>query len=313
METRVEQQNCGIYKIENLINGKVYIGQSVQLKKRWGVHKAKAKENKRHDDNHLYSAMKKYGIENFKYDVIEYCSVEELNDREIYWISYYDSTNRNKGYNILLGGKSGGNLYNYKEIYEKWVEGKSCKELQDLYKCADSVITNALRYYGIDEDQTRSRVTQKNKYVALSEDKISLRVFNIREIMSFFQLNKSQIDSFYSSLYAGYRFLGYYWEILNENNIPIKELTDEEFLSYRMIQTKVYTDREKLEMSLTKRTVTRPSRKELKQLIRTKPFTEIGKMYGVSDNSIRKWCDFEKLPRKKKDINSYSDEEWEQI
>jgi len=64
-------------------------------------------------------------------------------------------------------------------------------------------------------------------------------------------------------------------------------------------------------MSLTKRTVTRPSRKELKQLIRTKPFTEIGKMYGVSDNSIRKWCDFEKLPRKKKDINSYSDEEWE--
>lgn len=42
-------------------------------------------------------------------------------------------------------------------------------------------------------------------------------------------------------------------------------------------------------------------------------FTAIGKMFNVSDNAIRKWCDAEHLPRTKKEINSYSDEEWDLI
>lgn len=62
-----------------------------------------------------------------------------------------------------------------------------------------------------------------------------------------------------------------------------------------------------------RRTVQRPSREELKSLIRTTPFVKIGEMFNVSDNSIRKWCDAEHLPRTKKEINSYSDEEWESI
>ena len=61
------------------------------------------------------------------------------------------------------------------------------------------------------------------------------------------------------------------------------------------------------------RIVERPSREELKILIREKPFTQIGEMYGVSDNAIRKWCDAEGLPRKKTDINKMTDEEWEKI
>ena len=59
-----------------------------------------------------------------------------------------------------------------------------------------------------------------------------------------------------------------------------------------------------------RRVCMRPSREELKELIRTKPFTQIGKQFGVGDNSIRKWCDTEHLPRTKKEINNYSDEEW---
>ena len=54
----------------------------------------------------------------------------------------------------------------------------------------------------------------------------------------------------------------------------------------------------------------RPSREELKDLIRNKSFLEIGRIFNVSDNAIRKWCDFENLPRKKTEINKYSDEEW---
>lgn len=61
------------------------------------------------------------------------------------------------------------------------------------------------------------------------------------------------------------------------------------------------------------RVVDRPTREELKQLIRTKPFTQIAAQYYVSDNAIRKWCDFYNLPRRVKDIKQYSDIEWEAL
>lgn len=48
-------------------------------------------------------------------------------------------------------------------------------------------------------------------------------------------------------------------------------------------------------------------------MIRTKPFTSIAKDFGVSDSTIRKWCDKYKLPRTKKEINNYTDEEWNNI
>ena len=54
----------------------------------------------------------------------------------------------------------------------------------------------------------------------------------------------------------------------------------------------------------------RPNREKLKELIRTTSFTKIGNDYNVSDNAIRKWCDRYNLPRTKKIINSYSDEQW---
>ena len=57
----------------------------------------------------------------------------------------------------------------------------------------------------------------------------------------------------------------------------------------------------------------RPSRDELKSLIRTIPFTQIGQQFGVTDNAIRKWCDAEGLPRKSSDIKKYTDKEWELI
>lgn len=61
------------------------------------------------------------------------------------------------------------------------------------------------------------------------------------------------------------------------------------------------------------RIVERPNREQLKNLIRNETFVYIGKTYGVTDNAIRKWCKMEKLPYRKKDINTYSDEEWEKL
>lgn len=59
--------------------------------------------------------------------------------------------------------------------------------------------------------------------------------------------------------------------------------------------------------------VERPTREQLKDLIRTTPFTIIAKQYGVSDNAIRKWCKKENLPSKVSEIKSISNEDWSQI
>ena len=57
-----------------------------------------------------------------------------------------------------------------------------------------------------------------------------------------------------------------------------------------------------------------PTRDKLKELIRTIPFTQIGKMYGnITDNAIRKWCDKYNLPRTKTQINQYTDEQWKEV
>ena len=57
----------------------------------------------------------------------------------------------------------------------------------------------------------------------------------------------------------------------------------------------------------------KPSRDTLKSMIRKHPFTYVGEYYHVSDNAIRKWCDMYGLPKRRKDIDSYSDEVWETI
>ena len=61
------------------------------------------------------------------------------------------------------------------------------------------------------------------------------------------------------------------------------------------------------------RIVKRPSREELKSLIRNTSFVKIGLQFNVSDNAVRKWCIAEKLPSKKSEINKYSNEEWATI
>lgn len=62
-----------------------------------------------------------------------------------------------------------------------------------------------------------------------------------------------------------------------------------------------------------RRITERPNRSILKSKIRTMPFTQIGKEYGVSDNTIRKWCKAASLPSRVTDIKNYSDQEWEKI
>ena len=96
----------GIYKITNLINNKIYIGQSKDIEKRIKEHFWKAKCEKDISYNSaLHSAIRKYGENNFKWDVVEECDMQTIDEKERYYIQAYNSISPN-GYNILIGGQS---------------------------------------------------------------------------------------------------------------------------------------------------------------------------------------------------------------
>lgn len=95
--------SIGIYKYQNKINGKIYIGQSDNLERRYAQHIYDTTARPERGTG-IDQAMAKYGRENFTYEIIEYCDIKELDERECYWIAYYDSYNN--GYNKTPGGKS---------------------------------------------------------------------------------------------------------------------------------------------------------------------------------------------------------------
>ena len=99
--------SCGIYCIENKVNGKKYIGQSVNIEERWQTHKSKLKDNK-HINSYLQNSWNKNGESAFEFSIIELCDVNELNEREVYWIEFYNSFD--SGFNLTIGG-DGGNTH----------------------------------------------------------------------------------------------------------------------------------------------------------------------------------------------------------
>lgn len=95
----------GIYKITNLINKKSYIGQSLDIHRRWRREIDDSNNPNSHSyDYPLMRAFRKYGIDNFNFEIIEECDIENLNEREMYWINFYDTFFN--GYNQTLGGDS---------------------------------------------------------------------------------------------------------------------------------------------------------------------------------------------------------------
>ena len=101
---RNKNKNTFIYSIKNKINNKIYIGQTRCGRERWSNHKYELNNNC-HSNKHLQNAWNKYGEDNFEFSILEYCIIDNLNDSEIRWIEYYDSTNPDKGYNLESGGR----------------------------------------------------------------------------------------------------------------------------------------------------------------------------------------------------------------
>ena len=137
-----------IYKITNTLNDKVYIGQTIKtVQKRFTQHKNNS--NKEYFSQIvLYKAFNKYGIENFICEEIEEVPNDKLDEREKYWIEYYDSYFN--GYNSTLGGRTT-QLYNWDtdDIIEKYMILKSARSVAKEIGCDHSTIDRILNENGV--------------------------------------------------------------------------------------------------------------------------------------------------------------------
>lgn len=129
MKTKMVDNVCGIYCIENVINNKKYIGQSKNIRRRFWVHIHTLRKNE-HCNKHLQMAWNLYGCEAFNFYIIEECLQKDLDDREKYYIMKYN-TLRN-GYNLNAGGQGIPEYKHTEEEIEKMIQIQ-CPE--PVYQC----------------------------------------------------------------------------------------------------------------------------------------------------------------------------------
>jgi len=148
----------GIYKITNISNDKIYIGKSLLIKYRWKKHLWFLKKGI-HVNKHLQSAFVKHGENSFIFDIIEYCNIEEVNDREKYWVSLLDSCNPLKGYNKTKGGDG--------LVATKEIKNKISKSLKGRKHSEERKVNQSKSHIGIkasNEQKINMSLAQKKHY-----------------------------------------------------------------------------------------------------------------------------------------------------
>lgn len=269
----------GIYRIQNKINNKVYIGQSVCIEERWEQHRTKCfNPNCSQYNGYFYRSIRKYGLENFSFFVLEECSKEELNEKEIYWISYYDSSNPNKGYNLTLGGDNAA-------THCLKLDKEKANQIRNLLKEPILSQQEIANMYGISQKMV-SEINNGKNWV---DKEIK---YPIRE----------------NGIVNSYKRNG----LVEENGVYVKKEYVCKKCGAKITRYSKTGFCKKCQTESTRFT-DRPAREKLKEEIRYNSFCSIGKKYGVTDNAIRGWCKTYNLPYRKKDIENYTNEEWENI
>ena len=200
-----------IYIIKNSVNSKVYIGQAKNAAERWLSHiynaKYEAKTNK--EVQIIHKAMMKYGIDKFHYEILEY-QIENYDEREIYWINYYNSRVPN-GYNVVVGGNGVGyGTEHPSAVFDEETLMKCISEISSTQKtftniakkfhCSQEVISainNGERYRSDKFSYPLRHTDTKYSYETLKQIRYSLKYeldLTIKDIANKYHVNCSQVS-----------------------------------------------------------------------------------------------------------------------
>jgi predicted RNA-binding Zn-ribbon protein involved in translation (DUF1610 family) len=271
----------GIYKITNKINNKCYVGQSDNIKRRWKDHKKDAFwQNGDCYEYPLYRAIRKYGVENFYFEVLEECPFDKLNEREIYYIALYQSNNREFGYNQNEGGQ---------------LNSHSCKltvgEVDQIIRRLKTTFDTAeviCKDFGISATTIRD-INRGDKYHKDDE------VYPIRPKLQKLRDYQDQLHPRSSK---------------EQDNLSGKiKINTQELAQAR----KYYCPKCGKEISYgakmcvdcyrkSTRKSERPEPLSLAKMIIENGFAQVGKYFGVNGNTIKKWCKDYSIPHKKQEL-----------
>lgn len=185
-----------IYKVTNKINGKIYIGQTIQsVKDRWYRHCGKSGISKAELNTHFKRAILKYGKENFTIETIEVCDSTKLNDREKFYISYYNSYIN--GYNSTIGGQDGSKPFKTSkedetQIISLYNYGFSLREIGREFNLDKTTVKGILVRHNISIRATRT-------YKLSSIDRINIMNdldlgLSRKEIINKYNISKSYLS-----------------------------------------------------------------------------------------------------------------------
>lgn len=201
----------GIYLIKNIVNNKIYIGQSIDIRRRWLEHLRSGQPEKysikseRDTNTPIHKAMQKYGVENFFITILEECSKDLLDIREQYWILKLSSNIKSIGYNIGNGGQKNFSL-----------KGENHSQAKLTQKDVDKII------------------------LLLEQNKLSFQ-----DIANKFHVSRSTICMINTGKTWCNKNLNYpirkeFFNLKGENNASAK-ITDEEVLEIRKLQSQGYS------------------------------------------------------------------------
>lgn len=135
--------SSGIYKFENLINGKIYIGQAINLEEQYKKHLKNINDLSRQEL--LYQAIRKYGLNNFSYQILEQFeeyNPNQLNELEIYYIKQIYNSLMPNGYNMIPGGSNGAGLAKGKIVQQYTLKGEYIAEYPSAHQAAEKTGIN---------------------------------------------------------------------------------------------------------------------------------------------------------------------------
>ena len=158
--------NGFIYIIRNTINNKVYIGQTrTSVSQRWAEHLRHA----RHGEQVINRAMRKYGVDKFYIETLEICDIKYLDEREIYYIDLYNSTDKSRGYNVSIGGSTPRfkrKVLSISDLVHFYVnENFTLEEIANKFKVSRYIISTELKNAGVtirDRHKSAERVSKIN-------------------------------------------------------------------------------------------------------------------------------------------------------